>query len=301
MPITSKYQNYYPFGLMMSGRSWSDGYRFGFNGKELDADGMGGHGSTYDYGFRIYNPAIAKFLSVDPLTASYPWYTPYQFAGNKPIIAIDLDGLEEQIRIRIGYDLLNGETKIKHEQYDDKFSITGPLGEGILYVDAQIVQKTDRNFIIAETVYYGEPNSTGTLENYQLLYYRETIVNSSEEAKVMREGIKHYRGYFGMADEEFYSMFEEFALKYIDQEALLELAKVFAGPQSNWGPEHISEGKKFKGYFNVDKSFIPGDDTTYILDDKGDTTHFRVEGKRSSRSKGAHIERTYKPKNDGTE
>ena len=47
-----------------------------------------------DYGFRIYNPAIGKFLSVDPLTSSYPWYTPYQFAGNSPIRAIDLDGLE---------------------------------------------------------------------------------------------------------------------------------------------------------------------------------------------------------------
>ena len=56
---------------------------------------MGGGGSTYDYGFRIYNPQIAKFLSVDPLTKSYPWYTPYQFAGNKPIRCVDLDGLEE--------------------------------------------------------------------------------------------------------------------------------------------------------------------------------------------------------------
>jgi hypothetical protein len=34
-------------------------------------------------------------MSVDPLTASYPWYTPYQFAGNKPITFIDIDGLEE--------------------------------------------------------------------------------------------------------------------------------------------------------------------------------------------------------------
>ncbi len=34
---------------------------------------MGGGGSTYDYGFRIYNPNIAKFLSVDPLTKDYPW------------------------------------------------------------------------------------------------------------------------------------------------------------------------------------------------------------------------------------
>ena len=51
---------------------------------------------SYDYGFRIYNPGIGKFLSVDPLTKSYPWYTPYQFAGNKPIWAVDLDGLEEK-------------------------------------------------------------------------------------------------------------------------------------------------------------------------------------------------------------
>lgn len=34
------------------------------------------------------------FLSVDPLTSSYPMLTPYQFAGNTPIRAIDLDGLE---------------------------------------------------------------------------------------------------------------------------------------------------------------------------------------------------------------
>ncbi len=71
-------------------------YRYGFNGKEKDPEGLGGGGSTSDYGFRIYNPQIARFLSVDPLTASYPWYTPYQFAGNKPIAAIDLDGLEER-------------------------------------------------------------------------------------------------------------------------------------------------------------------------------------------------------------
>ena len=59
---------------------------------------MGGGGSTYDYGFRIYNPQLGKFLSVDPLTASYPWYTPYQFAGNTPIWAFDLDGLEEKVK-----------------------------------------------------------------------------------------------------------------------------------------------------------------------------------------------------------
>ncbi len=82
----------------MPGRQFNgNGYRYGFNGKEKDDEGLGGGGSTYDYGFRIYNPSLGKFLSIDPLTKSYPWYTPYQFAGNKPIEAIDLDGLEELI------------------------------------------------------------------------------------------------------------------------------------------------------------------------------------------------------------
>ena len=59
-------------------------YRFHFNGQEADNEVYGG-GNVYDYGFRIYNPRLGKFLSVDPLTASYPWFTPYQFSANDPI------------------------------------------------------------------------------------------------------------------------------------------------------------------------------------------------------------------------
>ncbi len=91
--------DYYPFGLDMKGRTYTSPttentapYRYGFNGKERDTN-LGG-GTHYDYGFRIYNPRIAKFLSVDPLTKSYPFYSPYHFAGNSPIRFIDLDGLE---------------------------------------------------------------------------------------------------------------------------------------------------------------------------------------------------------------
>ncbi len=80
----------------MPGRTFSatNQYRYGFNGKENDNE-VSGSGNQYDYGFRIYNPRIGRFLSVDPLTQTYPWYTPYQFAGNKPIWATDVDGLEE--------------------------------------------------------------------------------------------------------------------------------------------------------------------------------------------------------------
>ena len=86
--------NNYPFGSTQEGRGASStDYRFGFNGKEND--GEWGTSLVQDYGFRLYNLGIGRFLSVDPLAPEYPWYTPYQFAGNKPIQAIDLDGLEE--------------------------------------------------------------------------------------------------------------------------------------------------------------------------------------------------------------
>lgn len=74
-------------------------HRFGFNGKEIDSE-VAGNGNSYDYGFRIYNPRIGRFLSVDPLTKTFPMLTPYQFASNTPIMAIDLDGLEAKIVIR---------------------------------------------------------------------------------------------------------------------------------------------------------------------------------------------------------
>jgi len=79
----------------MPGRKFSAGsaYRYGFNGKENDNE-VKGEGNQQDYGMRIYDPRLGRFLSRDPLSASYPYYSPYQFAGNTPIQAIDLDGEE---------------------------------------------------------------------------------------------------------------------------------------------------------------------------------------------------------------
>jgi len=90
-------EDYYPFGSPMQTRTWSsEAYRFGFNGKEID-DEISGEGNQQDYGMRIYNPRLGKFLSVDPLFKDYPFYSPFHFAGNRPILCIDLDGAEPLI------------------------------------------------------------------------------------------------------------------------------------------------------------------------------------------------------------
>jgi RHS repeat-associated protein len=89
-------QDYAPFGSLLPGRQFGTKGRYLFNGKEQDPETKG-TGNQYDYGFRIYDPRLGRFLSTDPLFQTYPFYTPYQFAGNKPIWAIDLDGLEEWV------------------------------------------------------------------------------------------------------------------------------------------------------------------------------------------------------------
>lgn len=81
--------------MLQLGRKYSAGssYRYGFNGKENDNE-VKGEGNQQDYGMRIYDPRLGRFLCTDPITDRFPELTPYQFASNSPIWAIDLDGLE---------------------------------------------------------------------------------------------------------------------------------------------------------------------------------------------------------------
>ncbi|MBK9452728.1 MAG: RHS repeat-associated core domain-containing protein [Bacteroidetes bacterium] len=87
-------QDYYPFGMEMPQRGYvSEEYRYGYNGKEKDNE-WNGIGAMLDYGFRVHDPRLGRFLSVDPLAPDYPELTTYQYASNTPVQAIDLDGLE---------------------------------------------------------------------------------------------------------------------------------------------------------------------------------------------------------------
>ena len=83
--------------------------RYGFNGKMKDNE-VEGEGDVYDYGARMYDSRLGRFLSVDPLTKKFPMLTPYQFASNSPIDGTDLDG-KEHYKVK-ATDLGDGATQI---------------------------------------------------------------------------------------------------------------------------------------------------------------------------------------------
>ncbi len=87
--------DYEPFGSLLPGRNFSsDSYRFSFQGQEKDDDLQGGAGTSYNYAYRMHDSRVGRFLSIDPLVAKYPYWTPYAFCGNMLIQYRELEGLE---------------------------------------------------------------------------------------------------------------------------------------------------------------------------------------------------------------
>ncbi len=66
-------------------------YRYGFQGQEGDNE-IKGDGNSYDFGNRIYDPCIGRFLSVDGMSNKAPSWTPYRFCADNPILFVDGDG-----------------------------------------------------------------------------------------------------------------------------------------------------------------------------------------------------------------
>ncbi len=88
------FADYSPYGTLLGSRHGDDNtYRYGFQGQERD-DEIKGAGNSYNYEYRMHDPRIGRFFAIDPLAAKYPWYTPYQFSGNRPIDCVELEGLE---------------------------------------------------------------------------------------------------------------------------------------------------------------------------------------------------------------
>ncbi len=82
------HSDYYPFGLFMKGRTYSDTtYRYGFNGKENDNEW-----SKIDFGGRGYDARLGRWMSTDPQEDEFPGFSPYNYSLNSPLMFVDPDG-----------------------------------------------------------------------------------------------------------------------------------------------------------------------------------------------------------------
>ena len=92
--------NYYPFGMKHSGYNSNNiqpNYKYKYNGKELqDELGL----NMYDYGARNYDPALGRWMNIDPLAELSRRFSPYTYALNNPVYFIDPDGMSAENPIK---------------------------------------------------------------------------------------------------------------------------------------------------------------------------------------------------------
>lgn len=86
-------QGYEPFGSLLPGRNYSsDSYRFGWNGKENNNEVHNATGTSVDFGERMLDTRVGRWLSLDPKSSKYPHSSPYAAMGGNPLLFIDEQG-----------------------------------------------------------------------------------------------------------------------------------------------------------------------------------------------------------------
>ncbi|MBO7467655.1 MAG: RHS repeat-associated core domain-containing protein [Bacteroidaceae bacterium] len=163
-------------------------YKFG--GKELDR--MYGY-DLYDFGARNYDPAIARFTGMDPLSEKYYHLSPYAYCANNPVNYIDPDGRAWKPTFTINRDgsqLNNGYEWIdESESYDSNGNLlSGLYHQAIFFSENRTFNpEKDKNINTSTaTVYLAD----GTIRTFDACTYPSdlraypTIPEGMYEAKV---------------------------------------------------------------------------------------------------------------------
>lgn len=150
----------------------------------------------------MHDPRVGRFFAVDPLSAKYPYYSPYQFSSNSPILSIELEGLEtskllnesEKKQIEEKHGKLTTWLGLRMLDVSEAFINIGRLTQGKLPQSAPIIQNS-------ETENFGSLKSLATtsIEIYSLYDLSRTGTLENND-----EGV----GYFG----RFFSIESRFSL-----------------------------------------------------------------------------------------
>ncbi len=91
-------------------------YRYGFNSMEKDDEAKGA-GNSYDFGARMYDSRVGRFLSRDPRSREYNSFSPYCYAVNNPIKFIDYNGEGPGDPVRLYIASVNNQNSTHSETF----------------------------------------------------------------------------------------------------------------------------------------------------------------------------------------
>jgi RHS repeat-associated protein len=194
------YSDYYPFGMQrISGGTLG---RYGFNGME-SIDEVSGAKNSYDFGARLYDPRIGRWLSIDPLASKYPSLSPYNFVNNNPIIYVDIDGKDFVITIDQNNKTITIAEKYYIEDSKDKASLDA-MNIGAEFWNSQsdkfvYLIKNDKGELISYDVKFKITTEVIQLENGNFTEEQGKQMNAGSSVtvyphEVLQRGESHDEG-----------------------------------------------------------------------------------------------------------
>lgn len=194
----------------------SDSYRYGFGGHEKD-DELKGIGNSYDFGERMFDPRVGRFLSLDPLEEQFPSFSPFNYAYNIPLRFVDFGGdgptdiillgkngssltiKTDLIDIKVNAGSVLGDLGGKYKFDGDQFLELGLDIAGIFDVTGTVdaigtafyAKKGDyfsSVISLASTVSVGEPLKLAKMPRY--IKTIKNAINTIEVTKLLKKGYK---------------------------------------------------------------------------------------------------------------
>ena len=153
--------HYYPFGLKQKGYepppTYATSYKYKFQNQEFqDELGL----NWYSYKYRNYDPAIGRFMVIDPLAENYAYQSPYNFSENRVIDARELEGLEAVKVTDLENNQVNVTVRVK--------PINNTVGTYAEITDKQM-QTAFNNFKSQAEKSWSGKNSIGQQVNVQII------------------------------------------------------------------------------------------------------------------------------------
>jgi RHS repeat-associated protein len=147
-------------------------YRFHFNGQEK-VDEINGSGNALDFGARIYDSRLGRWLSTDRFESKYPFLSPFSYAANNPLSIVDIGGDSLYILIYTagngsmssdgGDAMFNKAALTRKAEIENSAGFDNKKDKVVMIevVDMSTIQKQVRNTIVENTKIYGKTVEVG--------------------------------------------------------------------------------------------------------------------------------------------
>jgi RHS repeat-associated protein len=205
-----------------------EAYRYGFQNQEHDNELWSG---AVSYKYRVEDPRLGRFFSVDPLAAKYPHNSVYAFSENRVVDAVELEGLEATlVKEEYGWDIPGvGRHDRSHTVISLKADVTNQAKKMTDEVMLEVVNQAKtiliNQFKIDDIFDSVELNADGLNTNTSLSPWDVSFVD-----EVTWKGSKTEPGTLGVTDEIGGTQINKFQILYRGDspEAIAMMARTLA-------------------------------------------------------------------------